>query len=336
MTDSVPTPPPIPTAPTTRPEPLDPGFQAFVDALADAEAKGFFVPWHLQTPQEIRAASAAIRRAAPLAQEPERRDLIIAVAGVDIPARLYTPPGAPAVGPGLVYFHGGGFTIGSIDTHDGIVARLAIASGVKILSVDYRLAPENPFPTAHDDALASVKWAFDNAASIGFDPTRIAVGGDSAGANLASSVCLDLRGDAQRKVRFQLLFYPNTTMDDPPASGSRAVYAEGHYLTLAGAHHFFRQYVTPQQAVDRRVDLLNRDDLAGLPPTFFSVGHCDILLDECLIYVDRLRAAGVAVELVTYPGYIHGFYGFAAQVPGVLAAFETAGAALANGLGAGA
>ena len=325
------------TAPS-HPEPLDPSFQRVVDGIAAAIAAG--VPqWETMTAQQIRASLALIRRREEPLEGVSSRDLVIGIAGngesAELPARLYIPDGAPEVGPGLVYFHGGGFAIGDIDTHHGLVERLAKASGVKVLSVNYRLAPEYPFPTAHEDTVASAKWAFDHAAEIGFDPARIALGGDSAGANLASSACLALRGDAARKVKFQLLFYPNTTISDPSsaAHSSRQVYKNGYFLTLPAAHHLFSQYVSAEQAGDPRIDLLNRADLAGLPPTFFSVGHCDILFDECVAYAEAMKAAGVDLQLVTYPGYIHSFYGFYAVAPVVMPAFDEAGAALAAGLG---
>lgn len=319
---------------TASPEPLDPSFQRVVEGIAAAIAAG--VPeWETMTAQQIRASLALIRRREEPLEGVSSRDLVIGIEGAELPARLYVPDGAPAVGPGLVYFHGGGFAIGDIDTHHGLVERLAKASGVKVLSVNYRLAPEYPFPTAHEDTVASAKWAFDHAAEIGFDPTRIAIGGDSAGANLASSACLALRGDAGRKVKFQLLFYPNTTINDPSsaADSSRQVYKKGYFLTLAAAHHLFSQYVSAEQAGDPRIDLLNRSDLVGLPPTFFSVGHCDILFDEGVAYAEAMKAAGVDVQLVTYPGYIHSFYGFYAIAPVVMHTFDEAGAALAAGLG---
>lgn len=315
--------------PITSAEPLSPDFQPLVQAMAAATAAGA-PEWHLLTAAEIRNVTEKMRKRGMPLEGVSRRDLTIELEGRSLPARLYVPDGAETVGPGLVYFHGGGFVIGSVDTHDGLVERLARASGVKILSVDYRLAPEHPFPAAHDDAVASAKWAFDHAEAIGFDRNRIAIGGDSAGANLASSACLDLRPDKDRKVRFQMLFYPNTTINDVP--GSRDVYKSGYFLTLAAAHHFFQYYVTPDQAADPRVDLLHREDLSGLPPTFFSVGHCDILFDECVAYAQAMKEAGVQVELVTYPGYIHSFYGFFNEVPAVLEAFSEAGAAMARGL----
>lgn len=311
-------------------EPLDPDFQLLIDQIAAAEAAG--APcWHELTAEELRAATRDMRKGAALVAGVATRDLRIDGAAGPLSARLYVPAGAPEFGPGLIYFHGGGFTIGSIDTHDAIVAQLATASGVKILSVDYRLAPEHRFPAAHDDALASSRWAFDNAATIGFDRSRIGIGGDSAGANLAASACLDMRGDVGRPVRFQFLLYPNTTIDG--LTTSRQLYATGHYLTLATANHLFRQYVDIIQAMDPRVDLLRQTDVSGLPATFLAVGHCDILFDECLAYADKLHNADVPLTLRTYPGFIHGFYGFGHRANKVSEAFQDAGRALASGIG---
>ena len=287
-----------------RPEALDPGFQQMVDEIAAAEAGG--APrWHELSAIALRAATRDIRKGATPVAGVATRDLAVDGAAGPLGARLYVPDGAAAGGPGLVYFHGGGFSIGSIDTHDGIVARLAALSGVRILSVDYRLAPEHKFPAAHDDAVAASRWAFDHAAEIDIDPARIAIGGDSAGANLAASAALDMRA-GRHVVRHLLLLYPNITIAGD--AGSRSVYAEGYYLTLAAAHHLFRQYVTADQAGDPRIDLLNRGDLAGLPPTSLAVGHCDILFDECIAFARRVDALGGSVELRTYPGLIHGFF----------------------------
>lgn len=314
---------------TFVPEPPIAGFQDLLDKMAQAAAAGT-PEWDALTPQQIREVTERMRVREPAPSDVARHDLTIELEGRALKARLYVPANTAEIGPGLVYFHGGGFTIGSIDTHDVLVERLARASGVRILSVDYRLAPEHPYPAAHDDAVDSVRWAFDHAARIGFDPDRIAIGGDSAGANLASSACLDLRSDPGRKVRFQLLFYPNTTIDDIP--GSRQTYSQGYFLTLPIAHHLLGQYVTGEQRQDRRIDLLNRDDLGGLPPTFFTIGRCDILFDECVAYAEAMQRAGVEVELVSYPGFIHSFYGFADVVPAVMPAFADAGRALARGL----
>ncbi len=311
------------------PEPLHPDFRRFVDQIAALQAAGA-PKWDQLSAEQLRAATKDIRKAAAPVQGVARRNLRVAGARGPLDARLYTPTGGGEAGPGLVYFHGGGFSIGSIDTHDSIVSKLARASGVKILAIEYRLAPEHRFPPAHDDALASSRWAFDHAESIGFDRGRIGIGGDSAGANLAASTCLEMRGDSGRRVRFQLLAYLNTTILG--SGGSRAVYAEGYYLTLAAAHHLFQFYVDEQTASDPRIDLLHRGDLAGLPPTLLAVGHCDILLDECLAFAGKLQAAMVPREFLTYPGFIHGFLGFSEQVPAVCNAFQVIGRALALGL----
>ena len=318
------------TETTALPEPLDPDFQLLVDQIAALEAGGVR-PWHEITVPELRAATKDIRKGAAPVAGVSARDLQINADWGEMPARLYVPLAAAETGPGLVYFHGGGFTIGSIETHDSIVAQLAALSGVKILSVEYRLGPENPFPAAHDDALFSCRWAFKNAAAIGFDPDRIAVGGDSAGANLAASACIALRDDPEAAVRYMFLLYPNTTIEG--SQGSRATYAKGYYLTLAGAHYLFSQYL-PQAAMrrDPRIDLLRCEDVSGLPSTFLAIGHCDILYDECIRFADNMSAAGVAVELRTYPGFIHGFFGFAHLAPAVLTAFEEAAGSLAAGL----
>lgn len=311
-------------------EPLHPGFQRFVDEIGTLQAAGA-PTWDQLTARQLRAATKDLRRGTAPVKGVERRDLTISGAQGPLDARLYTPVASVEPGPGLVYFHGGGFAIGSIDTHDGIVAKLALASGVNILSVNYRLAPEHRFPAAHDDALASSRWAFDHAEAIGFDRTRIGIGGDSAGANLAASTCLALRADADRPVRFQFLAYPNTTILG--SEGSRAVYAEGHYLTLAAAHHLFQFYVEEESSSDPRIDLLHRGDLTGLPPTLLAVAQCDILADECLEFAAKLRSGRVPLEVQSYPGFIHGFLGFSEQVPDVNHAFEAIGRALAVGLG---
>lgn len=310
-------------------EPLHPGFKRFVDEIAALQAAGA-LSWDQLTAEQLRAVTKDLRKGAATIERVARRDLKVAGAEGPLDARLYTPAASGEPGPGLAYFHGGGFAIGSIETHDGIVAKLALASGVKILSVDYRLGPEHRFPAAHDDALASSRWAFDHAGEIGFDPSRIAIGGDSAGANLAASTCLAMREDADRPVRFQLLAYPNTTIRG--TGGSRSVYAEGHYLTLAAANHLFQFYIDKETASDPRIDLLQHDDLIGLPPTLLAVAQCDILADECFAFADKLRTAGVPLEVQTYPGFIHGFLGFSEQVPDVDYAFDAIGRALAIGL----
>jgi acetyl esterase len=240
-------------------------------------------------------------------------------------ARLYTPKDAAATGPGIVYFHGGGFVIGDLDSHDSFLRRLAAASGVRVLSVDYRLAPEHPFPAAHDDALASLRWAFDHAAEIGFDPARVAVGGCSAGGNLSASVALDMRGDPARKLAFQLLLYPATAMIQDTAS--RRDLATGHLLTAEVMEWFGNHLAAaghPQQA---RAEPVNAD-LKGVAPALVVTAGFDPLKDEGKAYAAALNAAGVKAEHVEYGAFVHDFYTLSPFCVAVPAAIEETGAKL--------
>ena len=216
---------------------LDPHFKAMLDEQA-AAAPADAPPLTALPPEMIRAGYQMQRKAQNLKTSPadvEARDLKVGGAEGAIPARLYTPAGAPATGPGMVYFHGGGWVIGDLETHDAHCRRLASFSGARILAVDYRLAPEHPFPAGHDDALAATRWAFDHAAEIGFDPSRIGVGGDSAGGNLAASVAIDMRSDAGRRLRLQMLFYPAVWPHELTASRQER---DGPVLTKAAMDWF--------------------------------------------------------------------------------------------------
>ena len=227
-----------------------------------------------------------------------------------IPARLYTPDGAAAPGPLLVYYHGGGFVICDLDTHDPACRFLAHHADIRVLSVDYRLAPEHGFPAAHDDAVAAFRHAADHAAELGADPSRIAVGGDSAGGNLAAGV-------AQRAAReaasnggavpvFQLLIYP--WVDLSSKRRSHRLFAEGYYLTESELDWFAAHYVDrPDQVRDARCSPLLADDVHGLAPACVITAGFDPLRDEGEEYAARLRGAGVPVALRRHPGLIHGF-----------------------------
>ena len=285
--------------------------------------------WETLEPTALRQMPMAAP-AQPPSDSVATHDLEVGGATGPLPARLYVPRGSPQSGPGLVFFHGGGFVIGDLASHDAVCRRLAERSGVKILSVAYRLAPEHRFPAAHDDALASTRWAFDNSASLGFDHGRIGIGGDSAGGNLSASVALDMRGDPARRLLFQLLLYPATqTAEKLP---SRSEFAEGYFLTGALIDYFMDHLFGDTARRDNpRVAVLDQD-VTGAPPAFVSVGSCDPLRDESRAYAEKLRAAGTPVEYVEYPGFIHGFYSFADVAPVTLAAFDEAAMALTNGL----
>ncbi|HEV2364075.1 MAG TPA: alpha/beta hydrolase [Caulobacteraceae bacterium] len=309
---------------------MDEGFGAML--AAEAAAQAALPPLDQIPPDMLRAGYRAQRTAQNAATSPasvEARDLKLAGAAGDVAARLYAPKGAATPGPLLVYFHGGGFVIGDLETHDAHCRRLADFSGARVLAVDYRLAPEHPFPASHDDALAATRWAFDHAAELGADPRRIGVGGDSAGGNLAASVALDLRGDPQRRLKFQLLLYPATwpkeetasrrDRDGPVLSKEAIAYFERH---LAAFTHPQGHRAAPGQAAD----------LSGLPPAFIATAGHDPLEHEGRDYALALEKAGVPAKWVNYPTLVHDFYIMGDVSPAVIAAAKKAGAAIAAAL----
>jgi acetyl esterase len=225
----------------------------------------------------------------------------------EIPARLYVAPAAaPPPRPLLVYFHGGGWTTGSLDTQDSPCRFLSTHSGAAVLSVDYRLAPEHPFPAAVEDALAAFVWAAESAPQIGADPARIAVAGDSAGGNLAAAVGLLARDRDGPRPAMQALIYPVT--ETAGRQPSRDLFAAGFLLTSADMDWFERHYL-PEASMreDPRVSVLRAADLAGLPPAYVATAGFDPLRDEGEAYAERMHAAGVSVALRRHPGLIHGF-----------------------------
>ncbi len=225
-----------------------------------------------------------------------------------VPARFYLPGGLPAGTPPplLVFFHGGGWVIGDLDTHDGLCRFLAAAAGTAVLSIDYRLAPEHPFPAPVDDAWTAFSWAAENAAKLGIDPARIAVGGDSAGGNMAAVVSLLARGAGGATPAFQLLIYPVT--DSAGELPSRRLFAAGFMLTKEDMDLFEAHYLPPgTDSHDPRVSILEIEDLSGLPPAYVATAGFDPLRDEGEAYALRMRAAGVQVALRRHPGLIHGF-----------------------------
>jgi acetyl esterase len=237
----------------------------------------------------------------------ETRDLTIAGPGGPLPARLYTPTAAPARGPLLVYFHGGGWVQGSLASHDPSCRLLAQLAGVRLLAVEYRLAPEHPFPAATEDALAAYAHVAAHHDELGADPQRLALGGDSAGGNLAAvtaqSVCAD--SGLPRPV-FQLLIYP--ALDMSRWRESRRLFGERFLLTEPTMAWYENQYVpNPILRADLRVSPLLAGDLAGLPPAHIATCLADPLRDEGEEYARRLHEAGVPVALQRHP-LVHGFF----------------------------
>ena len=302
---------------------LDPAFAAMI-AEQEAAAKAQPMPPLDQLPPDMVRAGYRMQRQAQDQQAPrdvETRDLKVPGAAGEIPARLYRPAGLGDPSGLLVYFHGGGFVIGDLETHDGHCRRLAGLAGCRVLAVDYRLAPEHPFPAGHDDALAATRWAFDNAADLGVDPARIAVGGDSAGGNLAASVALDLKDDPARRIAFQLLLYPGIWPQEETASRKAL---DGPVLTRAALDWFEKLLAAVEHPQAHRA-MLGARDLAGAPPALVVTAGFDPLKDEGRDYAERLSAAGVSARHVEYPALVHDFYVMHDVSPAVAqAAAETA------------
>jgi len=268
-------------------------------------AKANRPPFHNLTPNAARAAYEAGAEIlepprAPLVRVEDLR--IPATDGTPLPARLYAP--SRGVLPVLLYLHGGGFTIGSLDTHDSLCRQLALRSGAAVVSLDYRLAPEHRFPRAVDDAWAAMHWLARHAGTLGLDGSRLAVGGDSAGGTLAA-VCAIHARDTGLALRQQLLITPGTTAHaDTP---SHREFARGYLLDADSIAWFFDQYIARDDRNDWRFAPLNADDLDGVAPACILLAECDPLVDEGLAYADRLRLAGVPVELDLVRGVTHDF-----------------------------
>jgi acetyl esterase len=236
-------------------------------------------------------------------------DQVIPGPAQPIPVRIYRPQGVSSgPKPLLLFFHGGGFVIGDLDTHDGICCQLTRMADCITVAVDYRLAPEHVFPAAVDDAQAALNWIAANASALGADPARIVVGGDSAGGNLAAVVALRAKALGGPAIALQVLAYPVTEQLDEMRS--RMQYAEGYVLTREIMAWFTEQYLP--DAADRshpNASPLRVTELAGLPPALVITAGCDPLVEEGESYARRLDAAGVPVRLTRYEGTIHGFIG---------------------------
>ena len=278
-------------------------------ALIEAAAAAGLRPWHKMPVAEARVAFAS-RQAAAQGEPPpvgQAIDRTLAATDRRIPARVYRPPGGEdAVLPVYVHFHGGGWVFGDLDSHDVFCRSLCRRSGVLVISVDYRLAPEHPYPAALDDAWESVLRVAANGDELGADAGRLAVGGDSAGGTLAATVCRRARDEGGPDIRFQVLVYPVTDMT--LSLPSMTELAEGYNFTR-DAMAWFRDLYLPDEASWRDPDAspLFAEDLGGLPPALVVSAGFDPLRDDARAYADALTAAGVAAEHVCYGGMIHGF-----------------------------
>ncbi|MDZ7937209.1 MAG: alpha/beta hydrolase [Rhodoferax sp.] len=311
---------------------LTPAMRGVLDRMHRAN----HVPLHAMTGVQARAAYAAGAQVLELPVQKLVRVENLTVPARDrfaVPVRLYAP--SAEVLPVLVYFHGGGFTVGSVETHDGLCRRLSHLAQCAVVSVDYRLAPEYQFPTAHEDAWDVVQGLVGLGAKLGLDMTRMALGGDSAGGTLAAACAIEARNHGL-PLALQLLFYPGCAGHQNTVS--HATFSKGFALEKTHIDFFFGHYVrTPADRGDWRfapLDGVGPDglvvDLAGVAPAWVGLAECDPLVDEGVEYADRLRMAGVAVDLEIYRGVVHEFIKMGRAIPQAETAHADAARALRN------
>ncbi|MFI9045867.1 alpha/beta hydrolase [Streptomyces sp. NPDC053427] len=321
------------TAPTASPspDPLSPAARQMCEAMAA----------HFPDPARGPLDAGSLRRASGAGAG---RPVRAGVAAVDrsipgppgapaLPVRIYRPTAdTPGPRPLLVFFHGGGWVMCDLDTHDGLCRELALRSGASVMSVDYRRAPEDRFPAAAEDAYAATEWAFARAAELGCDPGRVAVGGDSSGGGLAAAVALMARDRGSRPPAAQLLLYP--ALDHRLAGASATDYATGFFHTTAHMRWYWEQYLGPDgDPAHPYASPGLAPDLTGLPPALLVLPECDPLRDEGRAYAGALRAAGGEARVDEHGGTFHGFLGALGHLPAADLAVEAAGEWLAAVLG---
>src|SRR5579884_1336714 len=308
--------------------PLDPDAEVVLEMIRVSGRPAYEMVGALEARRLFRAAREV------LAPDPAPVALVRDLAaprpdGGNIPLRLYRGIGTEAAAPlpVLVYFHGGGWVVGDIDSHDPLCRHIANGAQCAVVSVDYRLAPEHKFPAAVEDCFAAAAWVAEQGTALGIDPERLAVGGDSAGGNLAAVVSLLARDQGGPRICYQLLIYPavDAAMDHP----SIHRFAEGHLLTRATMEWFYAQYLRgPEDIDDWRASPLRAPDLGRLPPAFVVTGGYDPLCDEADAYARRLERCGVPVRLRHHPDQIHGFCSMGKIIKAAHAALDEAAAAL--------
>jgi acetyl esterase len=266
-------------------------------------------PVNSMTPVEARSSYRS-RRTFTQPDAPEVfkvEDKVVSYEGVNVPVRVYHPHAAQsqAALPGLVYLHGGGWTVGDLDTHDVLCRSLCLQADIVVVSVDYRMGPEHKFPAAYDDTVAAFNWTVAHAASLGIDASSIAIGGDSAGGNLSAAACLGLRGQAVQPA-FQLLIYPATIMWQDTASYHAN--GKGYMLTQESIAYYTENYLRNREdAKDWRASPQLAESHAGLAPAFVMTAGFDPLRDEGLMYANALSKAGVSAQYICFERQIHGF-----------------------------
>ncbi|WP_211096872.1 alpha/beta hydrolase [Arthrobacter echini] len=285
-------------------------------------------PLDTQTAEQNRAGTA---RSLPLTGD--RRELAEVqdrlIAGV--PVRIYVPFDAPSQAPTFIFFHGGGWTVGDLELADSTVRDIAADAGAIGISVDYRLAPENPFPAALEDALAVTRSVLLGETGLGIDSHRVAVAGDSAGGNLAAVVAQQLRGDQPRLVH-QVLIYPVTDLSSLETPSHRE-FADGHFLTNRNLRYFYSNYAGKADRTDHRLSPALQPDLADLPPATVITGECDPLRDEGELYAQAMSEAGNRVTAVRFMGEVHPFVSMGGIIEDANVARRLVGAQLRSAFG---
>ena len=273
------------------------------------------------TPEEARISTDISMLAGVPEEVAKVEETLIPGPAGEIPVRIYTPEGQGPF-PALVYYHGGGWVIGNLDVVDVPCRQLANRTGCIVISVDYRLAPEHPFPAPAEDAYAAVEWVAENGDSICVDSSRIAVAGDSAGGNLAAVVCLMAKDKEGPKISYQILFYPVTEHSYDTISYHEN--AEGYFLTKDSMVWFWNHYLQEESGEHPYASPLRAKDVSGLPPALVVTAEYDPLRDEGEAYAKKLFDAGVGVTLKRYEGLIHGFVWMSGVLPQGLEAIELA------------
>lgn len=307
---------------------LDPTVRLLLEA---AEAEGN-PPLESFSPVEARKVAIESLKAVGGTQEPVHSIENLRIPGPDceIPIRIYTPNGPAAERPALVYFHGGGWVVCDLDTHDVVCTAIAHRAGAVVVAVDYRLAPEHKFPAAVFDSYAATAWVASNGQQLGIDPKRISVGGDSAGGNLAAVVSLKSRDEDGPAIALQVMVYPVTDLSsfDTP---SYQEFGENHYLTKSEMEWFRGHYLrSTDDARDPHASPLLALDLAELPPALIITAECDPLRDEGQAYAKRLAYDGVPVTYTCYPGMIHPFFSLSGVIPQAFDAIQQVSNAVAS------
>lgn len=311
--------------------PLHPQCQAICEAAARAGSP--FAQSDAASARAAYAATTGVYRH-PTPPLDSVANLVFEGPGGHLAARLYRPRALTAPAPVLLFLHGGGWVVGDLDTHDHVCRQLAASAPVVVAAIDYRLAPEHPFPAALQDAQAALAWLRSAAGELGLDAGRMAVGGDSAGGNLAAALAIAARDEGAQPLKLQLLIYP--AVDFNADNDSLRENGEGYVLTRAAMEQFTDWYLPSRLArTDPRASPYYAADHSGLAPAFIQTAEYDPLRDEGRAYAERLTAAGVPVEYRCYEGMIHGFARMGARVDTALTALDDAARALRDALGTG-